>query len=473
VQRPVQTREPIIKLLTVREILHQEHLRKKAVRKFGYMPELSPDPTEWQLEDFVAAHFVSRGCYVETGVKERSPDELLELDLVWTDYRLEPEVRHPVEVKSGDWGLGEVFKFFGWTKYLGLQPGQFVHRTACGRVKPETLKHVQTRTGTRLVHIPKPDAAEGHFKKLGLPAPHWAELPELWRFSFWMQRRLLRCIPVAIREGVSPHCARAAKNYHQLINDAVFFIPDVRARVGELLSAHFGHQKLARSCACELETGNVELDDPPDTRTFKRALFQGESFLVQACLYLSHRARLYILKAVVDYWLARERGEVKVTRLKFGDMLIELSAGNLTKAMAAGIEELSTAKSFRVFPLFWQVFLWSWGGFLLADRLEAEYELLARETGVPPGEIPLALQAFDRLFPTSNGWFREPTGDSRKVLMLMPAAMRGIGAFRRTLHEGGKAYSDLGYKDNTGYRMHSDHNCGARLLECEDADLVA
>ena len=44
------------------------------------MAKLSLDLKGWELEDFIAAHFLSRGCYVETGVKERSPDEILELD---------------------------------------------------------------------------------------------------------------------------------------------------------------------------------------------------------------------------------------------------------------------------------------------------------------------------------------------------------------------------------------------------------
>ena len=106
------------------------------------MAELAQNPKGWELEDYVAAHFVSRGCYVETGVKERNPDELLELDIVWTDYRDEPQSVHPVEVKSGSWGLGEVFKFFGWTKYLGLEPGQFIYKEPCGRLSPGSLKHI-------------------------------------------------------------------------------------------------------------------------------------------------------------------------------------------------------------------------------------------------------------------------------------------------------------------------------------------
>jgi hypothetical protein len=282
----------------------------------------------------------------------------------------------------------------------------------------------------------------------------------------------LKSLGEAIRQKVCPESAKAAKEYHQLINDAVFFIPDVRDRVGELLSAHFKHQELAASAAYECETGKIEFTNPPQTETFKRAYFRGERFPIQACLYLAHRARLYILKAVVDYWLARERGEIKKTTFKLGQTLINLTAGQLTQAMAAGVDELSTAKSFRMFPVFWQVFLWSWGGFLLKDRLDEEYADLEKETGVPTSEIPIALSAFDKLFPTPDGWFREPSNDSRKVLILMPAAMRGIGAVRRRARKEVEHYKDLGYKDSTSDRLVWDHNTGAWLLDCAEAELV-
>lgn len=436
------------------------------------MAELAKDPKGWELEDFVAAHFVSRGCYVETGVKERNPDEILELDVVWTDYRGKPEGRHPVEVKSGDWGLGDVFKFYGWTRYLGLEPGQFIHKESCGRLKPASLQHIQNRTGITLLHVPRSEDAEAQFKALGLPEPAWEDLPQIWRYSFWAQRRLLKAISEAIRQEVCPGSSKAAKEYHQLINNAVFFVPDIRDRVGDLLEAHLVHKELGASAAFELETGKIELTNPPETRTFKRALFHGERFPIQACLYLAHRARLYILKAVVNYWLARERGEIKETALKFGSMLIDLTSGRLTPAMASGAEELSNAKSFRMFPVFWQVFLWSWGGVLRKDRLDEEYSELEKETGVPIGDIPAALSAFDKLFPTPNGWFREPSNDSRRVLMLMPAAMRGIGAVRRLARKGIEQYRDLGYTDSTTSHLAEDHNTCARLLDCTQLELV-
>jgi hypothetical protein len=436
------------------------------------MADLAKDPKGWELEDFIAAYFVSSGYYVETGVTERNPDDILELDIVRTDYREEPEQRYPVEVKSGGWGLGDVFKFYGWTRYLGLPPGEFVHKETCGHADPASLQHIQHKTQITLLHIPTPEDAETRFKSIGVPKPYREDLPQLWRFSFWAQRRLLKALSEAVRKNVCPETAKAAKRYHRLVNDALFFIPDTRDRVGELLSAHFKHQELGASAAYELETGSPAFANPPNTRTFERATYRGKHFPVQACLYLAHRARLSVLKAVVDYWLARERGTIKKMTLKLGQTLVDMTAGQLTKAMADGADVLSTAKSFRMFPVFWQVFLWSWGGFLLEDRLDEEYADLERETGVCRDEIPLALQAFDKLFPTKGGWFRKPGSDSRSVLMLTPAAMRGIGAFRRLARRGVESYKELGYTDLTTSHLAEDNNTAARLLDSSEMDLT-
>jgi hypothetical protein len=422
------------------------------------MATLPADPKGLELEDFVAAHFVSRGCYVETGIKERSPDELLELDIVWTDYRTVPHQRHPVEIKSGGWGVGDIFKFFGWTRYLDLEPGQFLYRMAYGRVDATTLDHLRAKTGIELLHVKNLEDADPLLGGLGLPAPSWSDLPQLWRYSFWAQRLLLGSLGRAIQQDICPNSAKTAKNFHHLINDAVFFIPDVRLRIEKLVTAHFEHQRLARGAAYEIQTGVEELIEPPKTKAFTNALYYGDHFPVQACLYLEHRARLYILKALVDYWLALDKDEVRNKSSRFVD-------AHLTAAQATAVEELAQSKSFKMFPLFWQVFLWSWGGFLLTDRLEGEYKQLASETGVAVEDIPTALTAFDKIHPTPGGWFRQPSNDSRRVLMLMPAAMRGIGAFRRKTQATVENYCALGLAEETPNRLQWDHNTVARLLD--------
>jgi len=435
------------------------------------MASLPKDPKGWELEDLVAAHFAARGAFVETGVTERSPDELLELDLVWTDYHRDPAIATPVEVKSGAWGLGDLFKFFGWTRYLGLPPGVFVHREPCGRVSDATLHRVHTGTEITLLPLPAgedPSAGLASFGLLDPPAPY---LTSLWRYYFWAHRRLLRSLKAATDHSTCPDTAREAKRYYHLLNDAVFFLPDARDRVGALLDAHFGHRELGLTAAQEIETGTADFTSPPQTATFKRAYYTGSHFAVHCCLYLAHRARLAVLKAVVDYWLARRRGDIPTTTVAFGQKLIDITAGKLSIAMANGAEQLAAAPSFSLFPVFWQTFLWTWGGFLLRDRLDREYAALAAETGVTEGDVPLALSAFDRLFPVSGGWFRQPADDTRTCLILMPAAIRGLGAFRRLLMADIDDHNGLGLTSYTPGRLASDQNALVHLLECADDQL--
>ena len=438
------------------------------------MAELPKDPTGTELEDWVSAHFASRSCYVETCIKERRPDEIGELDVVWTDYRKDPEQRHPVEVKSGDWGMPDVFKFYGWTRFLGLEPGQFIHKQPCEH-DPASLGHVQDGTHIAFLHVAELSSADEKFKVFGLPDPAWPWLQSLWRFSFWARRRLVKSLGAAIKFETCPATAKVTKEYLKLVNDAVFFIPDMRDRIEKLFDTHFRHQQLGRSAAYEIEKKTVEFAKPPKSHTFDRALYNGAHFPVQACLYVEHRARLYIMKAVVDYWLAKERGELGVRKkwiLHVGGKEVASQPVGITTAMQNGLEKLSAAKSFRQFPVLWQTLLWCWGGFICQNHREKEYLQLEKETGVPVDEIPLALTAFDEIFPVPGGWFRQPVGDDRRILILMPAAIRGIGAHRRKLSNEVKEYDDLDVSWSTKQEMGKDNNALVRLLEGSEKNLV-
>jgi hypothetical protein len=51
------------------------------------MATLPKNPEGYQLEHLVAAHFVSRGCFVDAKVTERDLTEVSDIDVIWTDYR--------------------------------------------------------------------------------------------------------------------------------------------------------------------------------------------------------------------------------------------------------------------------------------------------------------------------------------------------------------------------------------------------
>ncbi len=437
------------------------------------MASLSENPDELELEDFVAAHLQSRGVYVETGVTAREPQDILELDIVWTDYIENALRQNAVEVKSGKWQLGDLFKFYGWTQYLHLPPGQFVCKRLPERLPPEVVANLCNRMNLQFIHIENFASVDSHFTSLGLREPAAPWLPDLWRFSYWAQRRLLDILSRAIGKGTCPESAKAAKNYAKLINDAIFFEPDVRTRVKSLFLTHNKHPRLALTVANELAGQGVDFDNPSEACTvFKDALYKGMHYPVQTCLYLGHRARLAILKAAVDYTIAKKQGLLKKEILKIFDFKIDVGELDLYHGFGDAADSLSRARSFKLFPTFWQVFLWGWGGFILMDRKEDEYAALSLETGVPVEEIDIALSAFDQLFSNASPWFKSPAGDTRNFLKLMPAPMLGIGSFGRLQRYGKSEYRDLGFTDDTARRMAVNHMSAKNLLDLPDDELV-
>ena len=107
---------------------------------------------------------------------------------------------------------------------------------------------------------------------------------------------------------------------------------------------------------------------------------------------------------------------------------------------------------------------------MLTDNL-AEGMPGEKETGVPAGN-PARARAFDEIFPLPNGWFRDTDEGGSRILILMPAVMRGIGAHRRRISKGLNEYKDLGLKDAVRARIASDNNAAAQLLDCDEKELI-
>lgn len=97
------------------------------------------------------------------------------------------------------------------------------------------------------------------------------------------------------------------------------------------------------------------------------------------------------------------------------------------------IQPLSVSPTERGYPVFWQWFLWVFGGFVLNDYKEKDYELLSTKTGIPIAEIPRALESYQHLFPRSDGWFMEPSNVNVRMLKLFPVPFMGVGANYRPL----------------------------------------
>lgn len=439
------------------------------------MARLADVPIREELEDYVAAHLISRGVFVHTNAVARDPEDLFELDVVWTDYKTDPPFKsHPVEIKSGkNWGINDIFKFYGWTRYLELPAGQFIYSDPGDRLSPELIDHLAPRLGMKILHIEDPKDPSSVFASAGLSDPSYAFLPTVWRYSFQARRRLQLALKYAIDKKTAVETAKRAKDYAKLINDAVFFESDIRLRVKALLKAHFKHPKLAATCANEIVGNEVDFENPKNSQAFKDAMYRGKHFPVQSCLYLGHRGRLMVLKAAVDYWAAKQLGEIKSEVVKLGDFEIDFSEADLHGSFKDGLAELSTHSSFPLFPYFWQVFLFSWGGFILKDRRDEEHEALSEQTGVPVEDVPFALTAFDQLFPVNGGWIADVKAGAREVVKMMPQCLRGIGVFHRHHLYNVQHPDEIGLSGFAASHLVDDHNCGVRLLDCSKDDLAA
>jgi len=112
----------------------------------------------------------------------------------------------------------------------------------------------------------------------------------------------------------------------------------------------------------------------------------------------------------------------------------------LPSSFINALDILSEHKYFHRYPVFWQWFMWLFGGFILKDYEEREYEVLSQKTGIPKEEIPNAFEAYQILFPRKDGWFMDLPSSNVKMMRMFPVPFMGVGAnYRRFLYtENGK-----------------------------------
>jgi hypothetical protein len=426
------------------------------------------------LEDYVAGLFQAAGYFVEKRVRQRDVSEVLELDAVATSYDGPLPTSVLAEAKGGRWGFPDLFKVAGWMQYLGITRGGFFvkeHPTAAPRDVARMHRTVAP-LGVSLVDFgdfsdPGARFGEGGFAVLEpLLDPL---LVEVWRFSYWVERTLLEKAREGRRARPDRRGPEAVLLYHDLINDHVFFLHDVAERLRRLYDAYKAHPKLSAAVASEL--GGDGYDDVArprkraparDIRVLAEAMYEGKHPGVQAAFYVEHRARLAILKAAVDLCCLAAAG-------RLADRAAARSTlGALPASFREGLRRLRARPSFRRYALLWQVFLWGFGGFYLANHEDEEFAWLSRQTGIPQGEIGEGLRAFDDLFPLGGSAWIVPVKNSPiRLVKMMPVAFRGIGAMQRLRRRGAQNYDGFGVGPSGRRALISWHNALVQLLAGE------
>jgi hypothetical protein len=163
--------------------------------------------TGQQLEDYVAALFLAAEHFVEKNVTEPN---VLELDIVATDYEMDPPRVILAEAKSGGWGYGDLFKVAGWMRYLWIGEGAFF----CQGAGDKNLDHVrEVFEPLEMVIVDLEDFANslGKFTAEGLPPIEHPDEIEHWRWVHQIERLLAQEL-IAVARGETRRARRPSSS---------------------------------------------------------------------------------------------------------------------------------------------------------------------------------------------------------------------------------------------------------------------
>jgi hypothetical protein len=410
-------------------------------------------PKGKEFEEFVSAFLQCKGCYIERNPAEEG---IVELDIIATDYNSFLPDRSLIEVKSGEWRFKDIFALRGWMDYLGISRGLFITQEA--KEKVADLQNERARTlNIDFVAIPDLDKAKQKLSRF-VDTSTADELDiSLWQYSYWIERNMIRRLKDSKKSCKLKKRFGALDEYYTEVNSGIFFAHNIVEKLYRVYSAFYKWRHISAMCGNEL-VGN-DFDEVCDT--IPKSIYEDTFFKcayndIQISMFIEHRARLAIMKSAIDYKLYKDAGISDKTEdapIEYETLGIQVKTSmldSLPSRFMKDLDSLSKDKYFNRYPVFWQWFMWFFGGFLLKDFEQKEYEMLSQKTGIPVSEIPNALKSYEKLFPYEKGWFQDFSPKSNIVyLKMFPVPFMGIGAhYRKLLYQDSTKteppeYSDL------------------------------
>ena len=277
----------------------------------------------------------------------------------------------------------------------------------------------------------------------------------IWQYSYNLENSLLQKLSNLKKTNKGKKCYDALWDYYLTINNRIFFKEIIIEKTNELYNTYKTSPNISAKCGHELigEPFEDNYDRVPD-EIFKEASSDPYS-IINISTFIEHKARLAVLKTAIDYLL--NKNNVDIDTYIEEDWMLAFQPDNFKNLL----NKISTHKYFYRYPVFWQWFMWFFGGFILEDYKEKEYEILSHKTGIPVEEIENALSAYDILFPTSGGWFsRVNTSISNiKEIKMFPIPFKGIGVeYRRLIYTESGKLEELEPKLNGKYTLYDLQN---------------
>jgi hypothetical protein len=413
--------------------------------------ELTKIPKDKDYEDYLCAFLQAGGLYVERSIIHREVEELLELDILTTDFQQDSAINNLIEIKGGDWGFSDIFKIRGWLTYLNYESGSFIVQKS----RP-SISYFQDKAKELSIDLidnsdlSKTKETLNHFLRI---EPHKADI-ETIRFAYLLERKQLQTIKNLKKGNSGFECYAKLDDYFFKINSGSFFSRDPIRRINQLFDIFIKYKNITAKICNELGGGDFDDEDVTELteECFKDTFYKANNSILQVSLYVEHIARVTILKCAIEHLIDKLKGNYKAT-----DLTDQLNYLTLPNTIKSGLNSIIKDKYFYLYPRFWQFFTYVFGGFILTDIKDKEYKLLSEKTGIPVEEIPNAFDAFNKLFPRNGGWFFKFPKSSIEWHNFFPIAFSGLGANYRRL-----VYTNDGDYDNL-YKMLSSDMTAADL----------
>ena len=450
-----------------------------------------PDiPKDTDFEDYVSAYYQLSGKFLERGViyrvgRESCTKELLEMDIVTSDVKHGETERNIVEIKSKGWGCSEIFKVAGWMRFLDIPKGTFIVQETDKSF--DVSRDMAAKLDIALLSDLNLDAKEitAH---LGcrVSEPWFGKAVTALRYAYAVEHEMIdantkeknniyKTIKAAKSKGdpepIHKECYRRLSDYISDMTNNTFFERDAVNRVNKLFGLFCDNHNFTARMANEVEGSGFPDDSqgvliPRDE--YHKLHNDPDRNVLQLALYAELINRLLVLKCAVEYALSSD----KVYDNSIEEFLAKLSEASLGSNIRTAAAIFAGQPYSHLYPYFWQIFIYLFGGFILKDKKTEEYALLSQITGIPETHLDEAFNSFDCLFPLpKGGWLISPSQYSNIIEMkLFPLPMRGAGAnFRRWIYTSDGTYDTLSKSLTGRYTAHNlsiYNNAACSYLSC-------
>ena len=428
-----------------------------AKEKKIHLPDL---PQDEYYEDLVAALLCAGGYYIEKRIDLREPTNVLELDVVTSKYYPDHVDKTLSEIKSAGWGFPDVFKVRGWLDFLSLPKASFVCLNS-NKSDFAQIQQVAKKLNIDLLEIVIQDKKIDEdnllqaYNIVVTDRKLYDCAASSIRFALCCERIMVnKYYKPLVKDPKALHSYICANDFLYMVCEHSFFQNNVYERIKEVFDAFIKYKNL--TARMDTERINGSYPDPDDATlskdSFSKLFYKclAEKNPLHIALYAELMCRITMLQlSVEESYRDKEMKGIMRTIERLG----------IPNNIKDGIIALqSNHKYYYLYPHFWQIFIYVFGGFILDEKKEQEYEMLSKLTGIPIDEIPNTLMAFDILFPIDgSSWLFTNTYSNITILRFMPLQLSGVGAnFRRIIYGADDehlSYDDLGKQFASKYTL--------------------